>query len=67
MIENFWFGEVDADSEQEYRRVYNIMKEIGVSQMWCRFIPKSMSIVQDSYFQSIGRFKSGNAWETNDI
>ena len=64
MIENFWFGEeyiIDSDSEQEYRRVYNIIKEIGVSQMWSGFIPRGMTSIQDNYFQSIGSLKTGKS------
>ena len=68
VIVNFWFGEeyiIDSDSEQEYGRVYNTMKEIGVSQMWCGFIPRNMIVIQDSYFQSIGSPKSGKEWGKN--
>ena len=45
MIEYFWYGDnydIESNSEQEYRKIYNIMKEIGVSQMWSEFLPRYM-------------------------
>ena len=58
----FWYGEsynIEDDSEQDYTKVYNTLKEIGVSQMWSGFIPKHMVELQDSYYRSIESNKNG--------
>ena len=60
LIREFWYGRnmvFEEDSSPILISIYQILKEIGVHQMWMGLIPINLVETQQSYYEYIGSKK----------
>ena len=65
IITAFWHGDnltLDEECPQSLTNIYNILRDIGLNQMWMGMIPVGMIEHQTEHYQLIGSKKSGKKW-----
>ena len=65
LISSFWHGEeviMDTDYPPSLIAIYQIMRDIGLHQMWQGFLPIGMVNFQQQFYLRQGRRRTGRQW-----
>ena len=65
IISTFWYGQemdFDHDTPPIMLTMYNILREIGVHQMWTGLLPIHLIDIQQQYYNYIGSRRSARQW-----
>ena len=61
IISTFWHNEeliLALDCHLQYQTMYNILRDIGVHQIWKGLVPNHLVLLQNHYYQEIGSHRS---------
>ena len=65
VIKAFWYGQspqLDPYDPWVYRKMYGILRDLGVASMWMGLLPKDMVEEQERHYKLLGSRRSGKRW-----